>query len=109
MSDGGKGRKTGSSQMPYGAEANLLTSQALKLGTYTKDNTDASVVKDLKTLYKDKLVEIERSCRFNTFHHPEILDAELCRLRCYWWGSTTGKTTFIRHLIGQDYPEIHRA
>ena len=57
-----------------GAEANMLTSQPIKLGTHA---ADPNVVRDLKVLYKDKLVEIERSCKFNAFHHPEILDAEL--------------------------------
>ena len=106
MSDNGKSRKTASSTETNGAEANMLTSQALKLGTHT---ADPHVVRDLKALYKDKLVEIERSCKFNTFHHPEILDAELAaKPTLLLIGQySTGKTTFIRHLIGMDYPEIH--
>ena len=44
------------------------------LGQY---KTDATVIRELKLLYKDKLLSIERASKFNKFHHPEILDAEL--------------------------------
>lgn len=72
-------------------------------------STDSEVIKELKILYKEKLLPIERSCQFNKFHHPEIYDAELmAKPTVLLMGQySTGKTTFIRHLIGMDYPEIH--
>lgn len=85
-------------------EVNLL--RHAQLGQY---KVDANVVRDLKSLYKDKLLDIERSSKFNKFHHPEILDAELAaKPTVLLVGQySTGKTTFIKHLIGMDYPEIH--
>ena len=70
---------------------------------------DSFVIRELKELYKEKLLPIERSCQFNKFHHPEIYDAELmAKPTVLLVGQySTGKTTFIRHLIGMDYPEIH--
>lgn len=71
--------------------------------------TDSLVIRELKALYKEKLLPIERSCQFNKFHHPEIYDAELmAKPTVLLVGQySTGKTTFIKHLIGMDYPEIH--
>ena len=85
-------------------EVNLLKNA--QLGQY---KVDANVVRDLKSLYKDKLLDIERNSKFNKFHHPEILDAELAaKPTVLLVGQySTGKTTFIKHLIGMDYPEIH--
>jgi len=70
---------------------------------------DAAVIKELKTLYKEKLLPIERKCQFHKFNQPEILDSELAaKPTILLVGQySTGKTTFIRHLIGMDYPEIH--
>lgn len=80
------------------------TSQALG-----QHKSDSFVIRELKELYKEKLLPIERSCQFNKFHHPEIYDAELmAKPTVLLVGQySTGKTTFIRHLIGMDYPEIH--
>ena len=61
------------------------------------------MIRELKALYKDKgkLLDIERRSKFNKFHHPEILDAELAaKPTVLLVGQySTGKTTFIRHLI----------
>eukprot|EP00601_Ochromonadales_sp_CCMP2298_P018117 CAMPEP_0173243948 /NCGR_PEP_ID=MMETSP1142-20121109/15816_1 /TAXON_ID=483371 /ORGANISM="non described non described, Strain CCMP2298" /LENGTH=709 /DNA_ID=CAMNT_0014175659 /DNA_START=64 /DNA_END=2196 /DNA_ORIENTATION=+ len=71
--------------------------------------TDAAVIRGLKSLYKEKLLPIERSHHFHKFGQPEILDAELgSKPTILLIGQySTGKTSFIKHLIGMDYPEIH--
>lgn len=70
---------------------------------------DAIVIRELKTLYKEKLLPIERKCQFHKFNQPEILDSELAaKPTVLLIGQySTGKTTFIKHLIKRDYPEMH--
>lgn len=70
---------------------------------------DSLVVKELKNLYKSHLLPIERNHSFNKFNHPEILDSELsAKPTVLLVGQySTGKTSFIRQLIGMDYPDIH--
>lgn len=71
--------------------------------------SDSYVIRDLKHLYKTKLLEIERTYQFHKFNQPEILDAELgAKPSVLLVGQySTGKTSFIQHLIGRDYPEMH--
>lgn len=70
---------------------------------------DAQVIRALKGLYREKLLPIERKYHANKFNQPEILDAELAaKASVLLVGQySTGKTSFIRHLIGMDYPEMH--
>ncbi len=71
--------------------------------------SDSKVVRDLKDLYSSRLLPIERSCLFEKFHKPEILEAEMsAKPTVLLVGQySTGKTSLIRQLIGMDYPEIH--
>ncbi len=77
------------------------------LGQYKHD--DGEVIGELKDLYKDKLLNIERNSKFHKFHHPEILEAELAaKPTVLLIGQySTGKTTFIKHLIGMEYVDHH--
>jgi EH domain-containing protein 1 len=70
---------------------------------------DSVVIKELKKVYKEKLLPVEKQYLFPKFNHPEILDSELAsKPNVLLIGQySTGKTTFIRHLIGMDYPEMH--
>lgn len=79
------------------------------LGQSPCDAADAAVVQGLKSLYKDKLLPIERKYLFHKFNQPEILDSELAaKPTVLLIGQySTGKTTFIKHLIGMEYPEMH--
>jgi EH domain-containing protein 1 len=108
MSSDGESRtkKNATGATTPSAEVNTIKNTSSTLGQY---KVDANVVRDLKSLYKDKLLDIERASKFNKFHHPEILDAELAaKPSVLLIGQySTGKTTFIKHLIGMDYPEIH--
>lgn len=70
---------------------------------------DSAVVRSLRGLYKEKLLPIEKQYLFPKFNLPEMLDAEISsKPNVLLIGQySTGKTTFVRHLIGKDYPEIH--
>ena len=67
------------------------------------------VVTKLKNLYCERLLPIEQQYFFHKFFFPEILPSELeAKPTVLLIGQySTGKTSFIRHLIQQDYPEIH--
>jgi polynucleotide 5'-kinase involved in rRNA processing len=70
---------------------------------------DGLVVTNLKALYKNKVRPIEKATYFSKFHHSEILDSELqAKPIVLLVGQySTGKTSFIKKLIGCDYPGIH--
>lgn len=70
---------------------------------------DSKVVRALKTLYKNTLRPIEKTHIFNKFNHPEILESEFhSKPTVLILGQySTGKTSFIRHMLGCDYPGIH--
>jgi hypothetical protein len=71
--------------------------------------SDSIVIRELKELYATRLLPIEKQYLFSKLHYPEILDAELsAKPTVLLIGQySTGKTSFIRHLLGMDYPEIH--
>ena len=74
-----------------------------------KKKLDGIVVDELTTLYEKKLLPIERKFMFHKFHAPEILPSELsAKPQVLLLGQySTGKTSFIRNLLGCDYPGIH--
>lgn len=67
------------------------------------------VIRELKKLYFDQLLPIEKQCLFHKFSHSPILESEMnSKPTILLIGQySTGKTTFIRNLIGLDYPEMH--
>lgn len=70
---------------------------------------DGNVIRELKQLYSTRLLPIEKQYFFSKLHYPEILDSELsAKPTVLLIGQySTGKTSFIRNLLGMDYPEIH--
>lgn len=80
----------------------------LKLGQ-SVNKEDGAVISELRSLYKNKLLPIEKKYLYQKFNGSEILDAELAaKPGILLVGQySTGKTTFIKHLIGMDYPEMH--
>lgn len=74
-----------------------------------KKKLDGIVVEELTNLYETKLLPIERKFLFHKFHAPEILPSELAaKPQVLLLGQySTGKTSFIRNLLGTDYPGIH--
>lgn len=67
------------------------------------------VVDELKELYFETLLPIEKKCLFGKFHGPEISASELsAKPAVLLLGQySTGKTTFIKSLIGMDYPDMN--
>lgn len=75
----------------------------------TKDvRAFGSITEGLQKLYREKLVPVEREHLFQQFYQPELSDAEFAaRPQVLLLGQySTGKSTFIRHLLGRDYPGL---
>ena len=74
-----------------------------------RDNTSARVIEGLKTLYHSKLSPIESTFLFPSFHYAPISDSEIeSKPTVLLVGQySTGKTTFISHLLGRPYPSAH--
>lgn len=70
---------------------------------------DRIIVKELKDLYINKLLDIEKKTLFHKFHFPEMLSSEISsKPTVLLLGQySVGKTTFIKHLIGANYPGMH--
>ena len=68
--------------------------------------TATSIVDSLKELYKTKVRPVEEALKFGSFYSPLLTDGDfegkpnVLLLGQY----STGKTTFIKHLLGRDYP-----
>lgn len=60
----------------------------------------------LKRLYRTKLFPLEDAYRFHDFHSPALEDADFDNkpMVLLVGQYSTGKTTFIRHLMEQDFP-----
>ena len=67
---------------------------------------EALLIGDLKAIYEKDILPIERKYLFSRFHAPEILASELdAKPQVLFLGQySVGKTTFIKHLIGSEYP-----
>lgn len=66
----------------------------------------ASVAEGLKKLYKSKLLPLEECYKFHAFHSPQLDDPDFdAKPTVLLVGQySTGKTTFIRYLLEQDFP-----
>mmetsp|Transcript_22320 Transcript_22320/g.47553 ORF Transcript_22320/g.47553 Transcript_22320/m.47553 type:complete len:534 (+) Transcript_22320:86-1687(+) len=67
-----------------------------------------SITEGLQRLYRDKLLPLEQEHSFHHFYSPELTDADFAsRPMVLMVGQySTGKSTFIRHLLGRDYPGL---
>uniref|UniRef100_A0A2K6ENZ5 EH domain-containing protein 1 n=3 Tax=Propithecus coquereli TaxID=379532 RepID=A0A2K6ENZ5_PROCO len=65
-----------------------------------------TVAEGLRQLYAQKLLPLEEYYRFHEFHSPALEDADFDNkpMVLLVGQYSTGKTTFIRHLIEQDFP-----
>mmetsp|Transcript_104084 Transcript_104084/g.293507 ORF Transcript_104084/g.293507 Transcript_104084/m.293507 type:complete len:538 (+) Transcript_104084:148-1761(+) len=79
-----------------------------KSSTTTPQEAVSSVTESLQSLYQEKLLPIEREHLFHHFYSPELTDADFSsRPMVLLMGQySTGKTTFIRHLLQRDYPGL---
>merc|ERR1740138_855623 len=71
-----------------------------------RDAATRMVIDELKVLYKQKLLPIEQTFMFNRFYSPLMTDAEFeSKPMVLLIGQySVGKTTFIRYLLGRDFP-----
>ncbi|XP_041044382.1 EH domain-containing protein 3 [Carcharodon carcharias] len=65
-----------------------------------------TVTDGLKKLYKTKLLPLEECYRFHEFHSPSLEEADFDNkpMLLLVGQYSTGKTTFIRYLLEQDFP-----
>ncbi|XP_043931700.1 EH domain-containing protein 1 [Protopterus annectens] len=65
-----------------------------------------SVASGLRKLYSTKLLPLEEYYKFHDFHSPALEDADFDNkpMVLLVGQYSTGKTTFIRHLLEQDFP-----
>uniref|UniRef100_A0A8C9RCW8 EH domain containing 2 n=1 Tax=Scleropages formosus TaxID=113540 RepID=A0A8C9RCW8_SCLFO len=65
-----------------------------------------TVTEGLKFLYRTKLLPLENYYNFHDFHSPSLEDADFDNkpMVLVVGQYSTGKTTFIRYLLEQDYP-----
>ncbi|KAL1198956.1 EH domain-containing protein 2 [Cardamine amara subsp. amara] len=68
-----------------------------------------TIVDGLKRLYTEKLKPLEVTYRFNDFASPTLTNSDFdAKPMVMLLGQySTGKTTFIKHLLGCDYPGAH--
>ncbi|AEE82529.1 EPS15 homology domain 2 [Arabidopsis thaliana] len=68
-----------------------------------------TIVDGLKRLYTEKLKPLEVTYRFNDFASPVLTSSDFdAKPMVMLLGQySTGKTTFIKHLLGCDYPGAH--
>ena len=59
-------------------------------------------------MYREKLLPLEKRYLFHEFHSPLMQDADFEALPMILLVGqySTGKTTFIRHLLDRDFPGI---
>jgi len=67
-----------------------------------------SVAEGLQKLYKEKLLPLEEAYKFHEFHSPKLEDSDFfAKPMVLLVGQySTGKTTFIKYLLEQDFPGI---
>mmetsp|Transcript_13261 Transcript_13261/g.27062 ORF Transcript_13261/g.27062 Transcript_13261/m.27062 type:complete len:567 (+) Transcript_13261:86-1786(+) len=70
------------------------------------DSATKRVIEGLKSLYKDGLLPTEKLYSYHTFFSPPMTDAEFdSKPQVLMIGQySTGKTSFIKYLIGRDFP-----
>lgn len=67
-----------------------------------------SVIEGLQRLYKEKLLPIETDHLYHQFYSPAMVDADFAAepMILLMGQYSTGKSTFIRHLLQRDYPGL---
>lgn len=76
------------------------------MAAFERDAATVRVIEELKRLYKVKILPLEQLYRFDIFHSPYMTDAEFdSKPQVMLLGQySVGKTTFIRYLLGEDFP-----
>jgi EH domain-containing protein 1 len=76
------------------------------MANFERDAATMRVIEELKRLYKTKILPLEQVYRFDLFNSPYLTDAEFdSKPQVLLLGQySVGKTTFIRYLLGRDFP-----
>ena len=72
-------------------------------------NDLSPVVEQLKVMYKQKILPLEKDYKFEDFHSPGMTDTDFdAKPMVLLIGQySTGKTTFIKYLLERDFPGAH--
>ncbi|KAJ3024154.1 EH domain-containing protein 1 [Thoreauomyces humboldtii] len=72
-------------------------------------NEYSDIVDGLKSIYKNKIKPLEQTYNFEQFHSPYLTDADIEAkpMVLIIGGYSTGKSTFVKHLLDKEYPGIH--
>ena len=73
-----------------------------------QDDVYLTVTHGLRDIYKNKLLPLEKEYFFHDFHSPALDDPDFeAKPMVMLVGQySTGKTTFIRYILEQDFPGI---
>ena len=91
--------------------ASASSQRWLRGGGGRDSDADAELVgvtEGMKRVYREKLLPLEKRYLFHEFHSPLMQDADFEALPMILLVGqySTGKTTFIRHLLDRDFPGI---
>ena len=104
-------RKITTSPVPSPGTGNdqCAPSRETKFTVPPRDDPSARVISGLKTLYHTRLLKFEKEYYFSNFHYAAISDSEIeSKPQVLLIGQySTGKTSFISHLLGKPYPQAH--
>ncbi|CAI9086866.1 OLC1v1020787C1 [Oldenlandia corymbosa var. corymbosa] len=104
----GKLESTGTPQTQSPPTVNVSKKKSAKK-SFSSVAPVTSVVDGLKRLYFEKLKPLEVTYRFNDFGSPSLTSSDFdAKPMVMLLGQySTGKTTFIKHLLGCSYPGAH--
>jgi N-terminal EH-domain containing protein len=82
---------------------------AEKLHVQARDPETALLLKALQDVYNTKLKPVEELWSFNHYHQDAMTTADLeAKPQVLLLGQySTGKTSFIRYMLGRDFPGMH--
>jgi hypothetical protein len=87
------------------------SSQALQ-GQSSSSSTDineyTTIIEGLKKIYNNKIKPLETTYNFEGFHSQPLTDSDIeAKPIVLLMGQySTGKTTFIKYLLGREYPGV---
>ncbi|RAL49545.1 unnamed protein product [Cuscuta campestris] len=107
-SNGNKLESNGTAQSQIAASIKMFTARSRKKVQPTLSAV-TSVIDGLKRLYNAKLKPLEATYRFNDFVSPILTESDFdAKPMVMLLGQySTGKTTFIKHLLKSNYPGSH--
>ncbi|XP_073313556.1 EH domain-containing protein 1-like [Primulina huaijiensis] len=99
-------KQNGAPKVQSSASANWLSSKSSKK---VSSNSVTSIIDGLKKLYEKKVKPLEVTYRFNDFVSPLLTNSDFdAKPMVMLLGQySTGKTTFIKHLLQSSYPGSH--